>query len=201
MCFKFFRASSSGLLRLHGPQSRRCSGSHHAVNQQPSQSSPSSTVQQPATCSSSARVDLSPPLPPDSTSSVVVPGPSSVFSLTSPSRVPTIRRLPKASRCLAADKFSALLEGVVSHNDVSSWVSLLSFATNGPYTANVLINAHSQSGGRWRIFLKKRAAGHLGSASSKYCHRNNPLPFETFFVSLLLCVLFFRLLYCFFGIL
>ena len=69
---------------------------------------------------------------------------------------------------------------------------------NGPYAANVLINAHSQSGGRWRIFLKKQA---VASASSKYCHRNNPLPFETFFVSLLLCVLFFKLLYCFFGIL
>ena len=67
---------------------------------------------------------------------------------------------------------------------------------NGPYAANVLINAHPQSGGRWRIFLKKLAAGHLGSASSKYCHWNNPLPFENFFVSLLLCVLFFRLLYC-----
>ena len=113
MCFKFFRASSSGLLRLHGPQSRRCSGSHHTVNQQPSQSSPPSTVQQPATCSSSARVDRSPPLSPGSSSPVVVSGPSSVFLLTSPSRVPTIRHLPKASRRLTAPDY--LREAVSSH--------------------------------------------------------------------------------------
>ena len=133
-----------GLLRLHGPQSHRCSGSHHAVNQQPSQSSLPSTVQQPATCSSSARVDWSPLLSPGSSSPVVVPRPSSVFSLTSPFRVLTIRRLPKASHRLAADKFSALLEGVVRQNDVSSWVSLLSFATNYLYSPR-----RGERDGRW----------------------------------------------------
>ena len=78
---------------------------------------------------------------------------------------------------------------------MTSRASALSLLRLMDHAANVLINAHPQSGGRWRIFLKKMAAGHLGSVSSKYCHRNNPLPFENFFVS---CVLFFRLLYCFF---
>ena len=132
-------------------------GSHHAVNQQPSQSSPPSTAQQLATCSSSGWVDWSPPLSPGSSSPVVVPGPSSVSSLTSPSRVPTIRCLPKASCRLIADKFSDLLEGVVSHNDVSSCVSLLSFATNCLYSPR-----RGERGGRWPPLLTNKLRMALG---------------------------------------
>ena len=50
-CPVFFRASSSGLLRLHGPKSRHCPGSHQTVNQEPS-SSPSVIRQVSTTCPS-----------------------------------------------------------------------------------------------------------------------------------------------------
>ena len=138
VCFKFFRASSSGLLRLHGPQSRRCPGSHQAVIQQPS-SSPSVVGQVGATCPSSTNHAVA--------SSRDCPGstqPSLAFSLTSPPRVPTIRRLPKASRHLAAEKFSALLEGVVRDNTPSSWVSLLLFTSNCLYSPK-------RGGRRWSL--------------------------------------------------
>ena len=97
----------------------------------------------------------------------MVPGPSSVSSLTSPSRVPTIRRLPKASRRLVADKFSALLEGVVSHNDVSSWVSLLSFATNCLYSPR-------RGGKRWSLatIINKQIENGTGPPQRSQPHGN-----------------------------
>lgn len=66
------------------------------------------------------------------------------FSLTSPPRVPTIRRLPKASRRLAVERFSALLEGVVRDNTPSSWVSLLLFTSNCLYSPQ-------RGGRRWSL--------------------------------------------------
>ena len=97
------------------------------------------------------------PVPTAFSQFLVVPRPSSVFSLTSPSRVPTIRHLPKASRRLTADKFSALLEGVVRQNDVSSWVSLLSFATNCLYSLE-----EGKRGGRWPPLLTNKLRMALG---------------------------------------
>ena len=132
VCFKFFCALSSGLLRLHGPHSRRCPGSHQAVTS----SSPSVVGQIGATCPSSTNHTVA--------SSPDCPQPSPAFSLTSPPRVPTIRRLPKASRRLAAEKFSALLEGVVRDNTPSSWVSLLLFTSNCLYSPQ-------RGGRRWSL--------------------------------------------------
>lgn len=66
------------------------------------------------------------------------------FSLTSLPRVPTIRRLPKASRRLAVERFSALLEGVVRDNTPSSWVSLLLFTSNCLYSPQ-------RGGRRWSL--------------------------------------------------
>ena len=126
VCLKFFRPSSSGLLRLHGPQSSRCPGSHQVVHQQSSSSS-SSIV---ATCPQGASLsDCS-----GSSSPAVTPQPSPAQSLSFLPRVPTILRLPKASRRLAVEKFSALLEGVVRDNTPSLWVSLLLFTSNCLYS-------------------------------------------------------------------
>ena len=147
VCFKFFRASFLGLLRLHGPHSRRCPGSHQAVNQQPS-SSPSVVGQVGATCPSSTNhVVASSPDSPGSTQ------PSLAFSLTSLPRVPTIRRLPKASSRLAAEKFSALFEGVVRDNTPSSWVSLLLFTSNCLYSPQRGGRRWSFATNSWRIVL------------------------------------------------
>ena len=126
ICFKFFRASANGLLRLHGPQSCCCPGSHLPVLRvQPSVSAMIKDAEPPSP--TVASTIQSSPLPPP------VVQQSTTFSLSSNKRVPTIRRIPKASRRLAVEKFSTLL-GVVKDNSLSSWVSLLSFANNCLYS-------------------------------------------------------------------
>uniref|UniRef100_A0A1X7SSY7 Reverse transcriptase domain-containing protein n=1 Tax=Amphimedon queenslandica TaxID=400682 RepID=A0A1X7SSY7_AMPQE len=79
-----------------------------------------------------------------SSSPAVTPQPSPARSLSFLPRVPTIRRLPKASRRLAVEKFSALLEGVVRDNTPSSWVSLLLFTSNCLYSPR-------RGGRRWSL--------------------------------------------------
>ena len=116
------------------PKSRHCPGSHQTVNQQPS-SLPSVIRQVSTTCPSlTNHAVASSPDCPGSTYPPAVPQSSPAFLLSFPPRVPTIWRLPKASRRQAAEKFSALLEGVVRDNTPSSWVSLLLFTSNCLYS-------------------------------------------------------------------
>uniref|UniRef100_A0A1X7SVC0 Uncharacterized protein n=1 Tax=Amphimedon queenslandica TaxID=400682 RepID=A0A1X7SVC0_AMPQE len=112
VCLGHFRVTSSGLIRLHGPRSSRCSGSNKAVSLPATQS----PVQKGRTRASS------PPLPVRASTT------SSGLILPSSLRVSVICRLPKASRRLAAEKLCSLLEEVVAINSSATWKNLLSFA-------------------------------------------------------------------------
>ena len=51
-----------------------------------------------------------------------------------PPRVPIIKRIPRASRYLAAQKFCSLLKSMVKENSLPSWERLLSFTSRSSFT-------------------------------------------------------------------
>ena len=108
---------------------------------------------------------------------IMTPQPSPAQSLSFLPRVPTIRRLPKASRRLAVEKFSALLEGVVRDNTPSSWVSLLLFTSNCLYSPRrggrrwslaTIINKHLEDGSGPPQGLRQPSRSFSGSLPPEY---------------------------------
>ena len=95
-------------MRVHGPLSNRCGGSGM---------SPSSTA--PATRESSSVVQDGPP-------SQTPPSPELHLR---PSSVRIVKRIPRASRHLAATKLADILDEVTDKNDITSWTRLSTFSS------------------------------------------------------------------------
>ena len=129
VCHRFFAVTSAGLIRLHGPVAKRCLGFHLA---------PSQSLTHPPPAPSSSASDQSMGLGHDrSQSPPQVNTSSSADSLIYKNihpRVPIIKRIPRASRYLATQKFCSLLEGVVKENFLPSWERLLSFTSRSLFT-------------------------------------------------------------------
>ena len=140
VCCRSIPLTKAGLLRVHGPLSNQCEGSGMSPSSPPSSTSRSSL--QPSSSSSSRR---------DSSTSIAVSGPaasavgdgsretsSSQSSLPLPSSfllfselrqsVRLLKRIPHASRHLAASKLASILDEVTMKNDFTSWSRLLQFS-------------------------------------------------------------------------
>ena len=96
--------TKAGRVRVHGPLSNRCAGSGMS----------STTL---------------------STSTVIDPGPTSSDTLSSsdphfqPSYARILKRIPRASRHLAATKLAGILNEITEKNEISSWSQLATFST------------------------------------------------------------------------
>ena len=108
MCHRSMPVTRAGQMRVHGPLSNRCGGSGM---------SPSSTA--PANRESSSVVQDGPPSQ----------TPTSPDLHLRPSSVRIVKRIPRASRHLAATKLAGILGEVTDKNDISSWTRLSTFSS------------------------------------------------------------------------
>ena len=121
VCGRTMPVTKVGVVRVHGPLVNRCTGS----GMPPSLSASINTSPPPALPSSAAgRMS---PVPrtssPSSLSELLLP----LFRASSSARV--LKRIPRASRHLAATKLAAILDVVVEKNDATSWNRLLRFSS------------------------------------------------------------------------
>ena len=108
MCHRSMPVTRAGQMRVHGPLSNRCGGCGMF---------PSSTA--PATRESSSVVQDGPP-------SQTPPSPELHLR---PSSVRIVKRIPRASRHLAAIKLAGILDEVTDKNDITSWTRLSTFSS------------------------------------------------------------------------
>ena len=121
VCGRTMPVTKVGVVRVHGPLVNRCTGS----GMPPSLSASINTSPPPALPSSAAgRMS---PVPrtssPSSLSELLLP----LFRASSSARV--LKRIPRASRHLAATNLAAILDVVVEKNDATSWNRLLRFSS------------------------------------------------------------------------
>ena len=104
----------AGVVRVHGPVTMRCPGSH----------GPPTTTEAIASSSVSRGLQCDDPVTrpsqPLSVSSFPLP-PRCVFRV--------IKRIPRASRALAGSKLASILDAVTKDNDHASWNRLLRFCS------------------------------------------------------------------------
>ena len=119
VCGRCMPVTKAGLLRVHGPLSNRCEGS----GMSPTLPSPSMVTTQDTTVASSG-------LPPaDSQRPASFPSDSllTLFRRSSTS-AKILKRIPRASRHLAASKLASILNDVTQRNDADSWDRLFRFS-------------------------------------------------------------------------
>ena len=108
MCHRSMPVTRAGQIRVHGPLSNRCGGSGISL---------SSTA--PATRESFSVVQDGPPSQ----------TPTSPELHLRPSSVRIVKRIPRASRHLAATKLAGILDEVTDKNDIASWTRLSTFSS------------------------------------------------------------------------
>ena len=120
VCGRCMPVTKAGLLRVHGPLSNRCEGS----GMSPTLSSLSIATTQDTTVVSSG---LSPA---DSQPPASFPSDSllTLFRRSSTS-AKILKRIPRASRHLAASKLASILNDVTQQNDADSWDRLFRFSS------------------------------------------------------------------------
>ena len=130
VCCRFMPVTKARLLRVHGPLSNRCKGSGMSPSLSPSThpphplSLPSSTATPPS-LSTAATPSIAEGIPDmragEASTSLLLPS-----DLRNSVRV--LKRIPRASRHLAASKLASNLDGVTELNDSASWSRLLQFS-------------------------------------------------------------------------
>ena len=115
-CRRVMVVTKTGVIQIHGPVSKCCSGSGRTP----------SPIEQARDCAA--------PPPPTSQSSVTTSHPirrnppgSHIDSGRLPCKV--LKRVPCASRMLAANKLASILDNIVERNDDASWDWLFKFCS------------------------------------------------------------------------
>ena len=128
VCGRVLSLTKAGLVRTHGPVSNRCPGSRaHPVAS--GVSLPSSNIEAPTSCLSAQREE-------DCSQH-----PLSLSRL----RLKPIKRIPRASRELAAKKLASIIEAVIAnHASVPAWDRLLRFSAR-------CLRAPIRGGRRWNL--------------------------------------------------
>ena len=121
VCDRTMPVTKAGVVRVHGPLGNRCTGSG-----MPSSLSASINTSPPPALPSSAAIQM-PPVPRGSSPSSLSESLLPLFRATSSARV--LKRIPRASRHLAATKLAAILDVVTEKNDATSWDRLLRFSS------------------------------------------------------------------------
>ena len=121
MCGRSMPVTKAGVFRIHGPLSNRCQGS----GMLPPDSGPGVL----GVSSAQATTDQLPQLPqsaqPSSNCTTTLLG---EFSKSLYRNVRVLKRIPRASRQLAASKLASVLDSVTEHNDDASWDRLFKFS-------------------------------------------------------------------------
>ena len=112
VCGRSMPVTKAGLLRVHGPLGNRCTGSGMLIV------SPSSSI-----TATSAPVSVG------STTSTGVTSDVTTVNSFRPTSVRIVKRIPRASRHLAATKLASILMDVTTENDVESWIRLFNFSS------------------------------------------------------------------------
>ena len=112
VCCRTIAVTAAGVVRVHGPVTMRCPGSHR----------PPTTTEAIASSSVSRGLQCDAPImhpsQPLSVSSFPLP-PRCVFRV--------IKRIPRASRALIGSKLASVFDAVTRENDIASWNRLLRF--------------------------------------------------------------------------
>ena len=122
VCGRSMPLTSAGVIRVHGPLSNRCNGS----GMPPSSTGATDSSTQPARSSSNGASQV----PPISQSTPLLSLSESLSPLfRASSRARVLKRIPRASRHLAATKLAGILDEVTEKNDVASWDRLFRFGS------------------------------------------------------------------------
>ena len=113
VCLRTFCVTSAGLVRMHGPQCRRCPGSNRSP-EQPEPGSPQPPLS-PLSQESGARLAPPPQAP--------IPFQQDSFSFKPLGKI--LKRIPRASRGQAGSKLTLVLNAIVNKNNQAAWRRLL----------------------------------------------------------------------------
>ena len=114
-CRRLMPVTKAGLIRVHGPVSKRCTGFGR----------PPSLIEQTADCEALSSLQCPPPTPHPIERYLADPP----YIHTVPRRLSckVLKRIPRASRMPAANKLATILDDIVRRNDDASWDRLFRF--------------------------------------------------------------------------
>ena len=143
VCRHVMPVTRAGLIRVHAPVGNRCSSSHLPP-------APSGLSLLPAASTSATPPSSLPALPSQNQE-------PEVFCLFGPPHlVKTVKKIPRTSRNIAARKMAAILQNVISLNDVSTWDRLYHFATRCLRTPKRVAVVEAWPHSSTRQFVMKR---------------------------------------------